>query len=227
MELKLIVENAIDELRKAGLDSKAIDKALDYWSQISGVNVKEIDERTPFDIEMANKLLTTFPEVMSKKDEFLKTEEETIALDELAHVLEDVFEGEEQKVKIVEEETEEKLKKLVEELSETKEDVQPKMLDIKGLRMTAVLEDSSVVELQVSKEASRKPELSKLVEFVANVWKLLGYDIEGYDSFHFKKGSVVVYGERIGRRTYLVVAESETVGGAKFFVLALSGGLSK
>jgi len=37
MEVKLIVDNAIEEMKSKGLDDSAIQKAITYWSEISGL----------------------------------------------------------------------------------------------------------------------------------------------------------------------------------------------
>jgi len=59
-ELKLIVDQAMEEI--GGWN----DAAVDRWSELSGVDIRAIDENTPFDIEVANKLLATFPQVMAE-----------------------------------------------------------------------------------------------------------------------------------------------------------------
>jgi len=59
-ELKLIVDQAMEEI--GGWN----DTAVDRWSELSGVDIRAIDENTPFDIEVANKLLATFPQVMAE-----------------------------------------------------------------------------------------------------------------------------------------------------------------
>ncbi len=59
-ELKLIVDQAIEEM--GGWN----DQAIDRWSELSGVDVRAIDENTPFDIDVANRLLATFPQVLEE-----------------------------------------------------------------------------------------------------------------------------------------------------------------
>jgi hypothetical protein len=81
MEVKLIVDNAIEEMKSKGLDDSAIQKAITYWSEISGIDIKSINENTPFDIDIVNKLLSTFPNVMSKISEF---KEEIIEIPEFS-----------------------------------------------------------------------------------------------------------------------------------------------
>jgi len=42
------------------------DAAVDRWSELSGVDIRAIDENTPFDIDVANRLLATFPQVLEE-----------------------------------------------------------------------------------------------------------------------------------------------------------------
>lgn len=59
-ELKLIVDQAVEEM--GGWN----DAAIDRWTELSGVDVRAIDENTPFDIDVANRLLATFPQVLEE-----------------------------------------------------------------------------------------------------------------------------------------------------------------
>lgn len=59
-ELKLIVDQAVEEL--GGWN----DAAIDRWSELSGVDVRAINDSTPFDIDVANRLLVTFPQVLEE-----------------------------------------------------------------------------------------------------------------------------------------------------------------
>ena len=59
-ELKMIVDQAIEEM--GGWN----DEAIDRWSELAGVDIRSIDENTPFDIDIANKLLATFPQVVQE-----------------------------------------------------------------------------------------------------------------------------------------------------------------
>ena len=40
--------------------------AIDRWSELSGVDVRAINDNTPFDIDVANRLLATFPQVLEE-----------------------------------------------------------------------------------------------------------------------------------------------------------------
>jgi len=59
-ELKLIVDQAVEEM--GGWN----DAAMDRWSELSGVDVRAINDNTPFDIDVANRLLATFPQVLEE-----------------------------------------------------------------------------------------------------------------------------------------------------------------
>ncbi len=59
-ELKLIVDQAVEEM--GGWN----DAAIDRWSELSGVDVRAINDSTPFDIDVANRLLATFPQVLEE-----------------------------------------------------------------------------------------------------------------------------------------------------------------
>ena len=59
-ELKLIVDQAVEEM--GGWN----DVAMDRWSELSGVDVRAINDNTPFDIDVANRLLATFPQVLEE-----------------------------------------------------------------------------------------------------------------------------------------------------------------
>ncbi|MGB9589367.1 MAG: hypothetical protein ACPL68_00620 [Candidatus Hydrothermia bacterium] len=59
-ELKLIVDQAVEEM--GGWN----DAAIDRWSELSGVDVRAINDTTPFDIDVANRLLATFPQVLKE-----------------------------------------------------------------------------------------------------------------------------------------------------------------
>ena len=130
-------------------------------------------------------------------------------------------------VKIVDEDEEAKIKDLVKELSEETTEEAPaesrpkEPLKISGLRLAAVLKDGKVEELMVFKEGESEPRLAELEKLLSSIWNLTGYEVHGYDSFHVKSGALILYGEKIEDKTYVIVAESETVGGAKFLVLAL------
>jgi len=131
-------------------------------------------------------------------------------------------------IKIVEQEEEKKLRTLVEELVEsTPEPIKMSDIQIRGLRLAAVISDKKVEKILIFKEGEEKPQIAKLYEIVSSLWKLTGYEIHGFDSFHVKSGALILYGEKVEGRTYIVVAESETVGGAKFIVLALRKLLSQ
>ncbi len=131
-------------------------------------------------------------------------------------------------VKIVEQEEEKKLRSLVEELVEsTPEPIKMSDVRIRGLRLAAVITGEKVEKVLVFRESENKPAIGKLHEIISSIWRLTGYEIHGFDSFHVKSGALILYGEKIEGKTYIVVVESETVGGAKFIVLALRKMLSQ
>lgn len=55
----MIVEQAVAEL--GGWERPDIDRLLDLWQELSGVDVRQIDENTPFDPTIVDKLLATSP----------------------------------------------------------------------------------------------------------------------------------------------------------------------
>ncbi|MEO0145009.1 MAG: hypothetical protein ABIL49_08300 [candidate division WOR-3 bacterium] len=242
MEVKFIVDNAIEELKSKGLDSFAIERALDYWSEISGINVKSIDETTPFDIEIVNKLLSTFPSVISKISEF---KEEAIEIPEFS--IEDIKESETiedldkelemlmsalssseevieeiEEVKPVSEGLEKELQQLAFSLAKEEEE-KPKLeiSQVKGIRLAAVISDGKIEKFYISKETEYKPNLNKLTETIINLWSFVGLNLYDFSSFHLKLGDLILYVEKKEGKIYIVLVETETIGGAKFFVYGL------
>ncbi len=243
MEIKLIIDNAIDELKSKGLSDSAIEKAIDYWSEISGINIKSINESTPFNIEIVNKLLSTFPSVISKLNEFkeevveipefsiedIKMEKSVKDLDKelemLMNVLsstEEVIEGVEE-IKPVSEEFEKELQELAFSLTKEEEVKVQKveMSQIKSIRLATVISDGKIEKLYISKETEYKPNLTKLIETISNLWSLVGLNLYDFNSFHLKLSNLILYTEKKGNKIYMVLVETETIGGAKFFVYAL------
>ncbi|NPA80757.1 MAG: hypothetical protein GXO29_06895 [Thermotogae bacterium] len=79
-ELYMIVLQGKEEL---GNDPEAIR----LWAELSGVDIESIDENTPFDIDTADRLLRTLPEVMERMRQ--RTTQELESLEEkLKQVLE-------------------------------------------------------------------------------------------------------------------------------------------
>ncbi len=246
MEVKLIVDNAIDELRSKGLDNTGIDRAISYWSEVSGIDIKKIDENTPFDIDIVNKLLSTFPNIISKIDEFkeekieipefsiedIKSEEIDESLEKELEMLMNVLSGTEEieveeieEIKAVDEELEKELQKLAFSLVEEQkieEKAETKVPEIKGIRLAAIISGGKIEKFLVSKETEYSPNLSKLIETISNIWSLVGLNLYDFDSFHVKLGSLTLYIEKRENKIYLVLVETETVGGAKFFVYGLA-----
>ncbi len=101
-ELYMIVLQGKEEL---GNDPEAIK----LWAELSGVDIDAIDENTPFDIDTADRLLRTLPEVMEKMKERAMKDVES-----LEERLKKVLESRQEK-----EETEDLLQKLDKELEET------------------------------------------------------------------------------------------------------------
>ena len=234
MEVKLIVDNAIEEMKSKGLDDSAIQKAITYWSEISGIDIKSINENTPFDIDIVNKLLSTFPNVMSKISEFkeeiieipefsieeFKSEDLEKELEMLMNILSSPEEVEEvEKIKPVDENLEKELRELAFSLAE--EEPKAKISDIKSVRMAIILSNGKVEKFMISKETDYKPNLSKLIETISNLWSILGLDLNGFDSFHLKLKDLTLYIQKRENKIYVVLVETETVGGAKFFIYGL------
>jgi hypothetical protein len=238
MEVKLIVDNAIEEMKSKGLDDSAIQKAITYWSEISGIDIKSINENTPFDIDIVNKLLSTFPNVMSKisdfKEEIIEIPEFSIEefksedvsedlekeLEMLMNILSSPEEVEEvEKIKSVDENLEKELRELAFSLAE--EEPKAKISDIKSVRMAIILSNGKVEKFMISKETDYKPNISKLIETISNLWSILGLDLNGFDSFHLKLKDLTLYIQKRENKIYVVLVETETVGGAKFFIYGL------
>jgi hypothetical protein len=243
MEIKLIVDNAIDELKKRGLDDNAISKAIDYWSNIAGINIKEITEYSEFDIEIINKLLSTFPSVLSKSDEF---KSEFIELPEFSieeikleePISEDVEKdleklismlsgeaSEEAEIK-VDKELEKELQKLAFSLGETEEPPQetPKIQPskVKGIRLAAVISNNKIDRLSISRESEFRPNIVGLLDNIVKIWNFIGLGLNDFSSFHLKLASLTLYAEKKDGKIYIVLVETETVGSAKFFIYGLS-----
>ncbi len=226
MEIKLIVDNAIDELRNRGLDSMSIDRAISYWSEVSGIDIRTIDENTPFDIDIVNKLLSTFPNVISKINEF-KEEKIDESLEKELEMLMNVLSGTEEieEFKAVDEELEKELQKLAFSLVEEQkieERLEAKVSEIKGIRLAAIINAGKIEKFLVSKETEYSPNLNRLIETISNIWSLVGLNLYDFDSFHVKLGALTLYIEKRENKIYLVLVETETVGGAKFFVYGLA-----
>lgn len=139
----MIIDQAVEEL--GGWN----DAAIDYWSQISGVDIRSIDENTPFDIEVANRLLATFPEVLNK---FKKPQGEP----EPEEVVEGISEAAEELVRELE--AEEPQEQVVAEGAPPEEE-----------REVEEVEEPVTVE-EVSKE---EPEVEEVLEEVAEMAEAL------------------------------------------------------
>ena len=169
MEVKLIIDNAIEEMKSKGLDDSAIQKAITYWSEISGIDIKSINENTPFDIDIVNKLLSTFPNVMSKisefKEEIIEIPEFSIEefktegvgedlekeLEMLMNILSSGEEVEEiEKIKPVDENLERELRELAFSLAE--EESKTKISDIKSVRMAIIYYKFNFHNLKILKD---------------------------------------------------------------------------
>lgn len=239
MEIKLIVDNAVEELRNKGLSDDAIDRAISYWSEISNVDIKSISDNTPFDIDIVNKLLSTFPSVLNRIQDFkeeiiqipefsieeFKSEEVGEDLEKELEALMDILSGsqeeeEEETTGSVSKELEKELQELAFSLA-TEEFQEQKVSEIKGVRLVGVISNNKLERFFISKELEYKPNLNKLIETISSLWSVLGLNLEGFSSFHVKLGGLILYGEKKDDKIYIILAESETIGGAKFLVYGL------
>ncbi len=215
------------------------------------IDQEDLEESIEKELEELVKILSSSPEEPEEEMPIIETgEEEKEELDEeLERELREFAEflethgqfGEEEApkeketaeetrppVKIVEKEEEKKLRTLVEELVEsTPEPVRMSDVQIRGLRLAAVISGDEVEKILIFREGDEKPAIGKLQKTISSIWKFTGYEVHGFDSFHVKSGALILYGEKIEGKTYIVVVESETVGGAKFIVLALRKMLSQ
>jgi len=243
IESEELEEEAIPETEES--IEQSLEKELEELVKLLSGSGEEVEE------EEMPLLETEEPEPVSEEDEELEKElqefaefleqirEEEAAIEEPETPLEEtaeageevVMEMEEAKqpaIQIVEKEEEKKLRSLVEELVEsTPEPVKMSDIQIRGLRLAAVIGDKKVEKVLIFREGEEKPQIAKLYEVMSSIWKLTGYEVHGFDSFHVKSGALILYGEKIEGKTYIAVVESETVGGAKFIVLALKKMLSQ
>lgn len=249
-EPKIISSEPVESIEEEPLEEEALEKELEELVKFITsepepgeqaepvIEEASIEEETYVDEAESDieKELRDFAEFLRRTQEQLEKEEPITISEEVEEVEEAIPEGEfisdieekkeEETVKIVEEEEEQKLKSLVEELvEETRETpVTPETtsdIDIKGLRLAAVIEDKTIQKLLIFKKPERDPRISALIAMVKRLWELTGYEIQDFDSFHVRSGAVILYVEKIEGLYYLVVVESETVGGARFIAHAL------
>ena len=228
----------VEEEEEAGIEegelTESIEKELEELVRILAGSEEEMEEEMPpveeteeedkkIDEDLEREL-REFAEFLEMHGQF-HIEEES---EEEEEVQEESREEVRPTVKIVEQEEEKKLRSLVEELVEsTPEPIKMSDVRIRGLRLAAVISGEKVEKVLVFRESENKPAIGKLHEIISSIWRLTGYEIHGFDSFHVKSGALILYGEKIEGKTYIVVVESETVGGAKFIVLALRKMLSQ
>ncbi len=222
-EMIIKEEEGVEDIDQEGLE-ETIEKELEELVRILSSSQEEPEEEMPVietegeeevDKEKIDKELERelreFAEFLEEHGKFGEEE-----------ILEEAAEEARPPVKIVEKEEEKKLRSLVEELVEsTPEPIRMSDVQIRGLRLAAVLSGDKVEKILVFREGEQKPAIGNLYKTVHSIWQLTGYDVHGFDSFHVKAGALILYGEKIEGKTYIVVVESETVGGAKFIVLAL------
>lgn len=243
-EPEIISSKPVESIEEEPLEEEALERELEELVKFitSEPDVEEeiesaIEETTTGEISVEDtesdieKELKDFAEFLRRTQEQLE-KEEPITISEEAEGVGEVLPEEEftsekeETVKIVEKEEEQKLRSLVEELvEETKEtSITPEVesdIDIKGLRMAAVIEGNQVLKLLIFRKPEENPNIPALIGTLRRLWELTGYEIRDLDSFHIRSGAVILYVEKIEEIYYLVVVESETVGGARFIAHAL------
>ncbi len=207
---------------------QSIEKELEELVRILSSSAEDVEEEMPeieaeeeeIDEELEREL-REFAEFLENQGNFEEKEKAEVEVQEPP-------EAPTPPIKIVEEEEEKKIRSLVEKLVEsTPEPIKMSDIQIRGLRLAAVISGDRVEKILVFKEGEEKPAVGRLHDTISSIWQLTGYEVHGFDSFHVKAGALILYGEKLEGKTYIVVVESETVGGAKFIVLALKKMLSQ
>ena len=210
------------EIEEEPVEEEALEKELEELVKLltSEEDQEEAEEE---------RLRTEEPESEIEKElkdfaEFLRKTQESLIEEKPITIQEDIEEP--RPISILEKEEEQKLKNLVEELVEETRGARveyetPTDIDIKGLRMAAVIEENRVKKLLIFRKPEEEPNIPALIGTIRRLWELTGYEIHDMDSFHLKSGAVILYVEKIEGVYYLAVVESETVGGAKFIAHAL------
>jgi hypothetical protein len=194
-ELYMIVLQGKEEL---GNDPDAIR----LWAELSGVDINSIKEDTPFDIDIADKLLRTLPEVIERIKEKKRSE-----IEGLSKSLETIISEKKGMPKI--EEIFEVIKEEVEKpaifeeiLSEEKKDFPEQT------RFVFVFSDGKI-------------------QMICGSWDEVGEILsilqKNLKSFHLEyPGELIVYGERVDKRWIVAGFDERNLGIAKilFSILA-------
>ncbi len=216
----MIVDQAIEEL--GGWN----DAAIDYWSEISGVDIRSIDENTPFDIEVANRLLATFPEVLQKfkkPAQEPKAEEVVEGISEVAEELVKELEATEEEPEVVQvseevevreaaEEGEPEVEEVLEEVAEMAEALASAMGEGLGVEEAAEEEEEEEVEELVEEEVA--PEVVEELAEAAKVMETIelpAVDLEPFKSLPGLVGVCAFHGERMVAKEALGEVELEVL----------------
>ncbi len=209
-ELYMIVLQGKEEL---GNDPEAIK----LWSELSGIDVESIDENTPFDIEIADKLLRTLPEVIErlkhkKKEEIEKVEKGLETLIESKESREEEDKGAGQLVEALKEEiTKEHVFEIGEETEEEKEEIKE---EVKVEKSPKEIEVHPTVKFLLSFENGEFKSHYGDPEKYLDTLKLLTKS--EYRSFHISfHGDFTIYGENTGNRWIIAGIEEKHLGVVK------------
>lgn len=176
-------------------------EAIKLWSELSGIDIESIDENAPFDIEIADKLLRTLPEVIERLKH--KKQEEIEKVEKGLEILIEEYKGEGQLVEALKEEIS---KEHVFEISEeTEKEVEKSPLEIKvpsNLRFLLIFENGKFISHYGDPEK------------YLNTLKLLMRS--DYKSFHISfHGDFTIYGENMGNRWVIAGIEEKHLGVVK------------
>lgn len=206
-ELYMIVLQGKEEL---GNDPEAIK----LWSELSGVDIESINENTPFDIEIADKLLRTLPEVLEKLKEKKKVDVEKVekALETLMKEKESKEKSEEKEgiLEVLKKEFEKS--HIFEEIEETEKE---------EVKEAIPVEEKPVEGISVPKGVKFVLEFSggKFSKIYGD-WKDLGVLnsllSQNLRSFHMGYiGNFTIYGEKIGNKWIIIGVDEGNLGVVK------------
>ena len=169
--------------------------AIRLWAELSGVDINSIKEDTPFDIDIADRLLRTLPEVIERIKEKKRSE-----IEGLSKSLETII-------------SEKKGVPKVEEVFEViKEEVEK----------SAIFEEILSDERKDFPEQTRfvfvfsEGKIQKIFGSWDDVGEILSILQKNLKSFHLEyPGGLIVYGERVNKRWIVAGFEERNLGVAK------------
>jgi len=169
--------------------------AIRLWAELSGVDINSIKEDTPFDIDIADRLLRTLPEVIERIKEKKRSE-----IEGLSKSLETII-GEKKGVPKVEE-IFEVIKEEVEKPAIFQEILSEERKDFaKQTRFVFIFSDGKIQMIFGSWDD------------VGEIFSILQKNLK---SFHLEySGELIVYGERVDNRWIVAGFEERNLGVAR------------